>query len=104
MQERVCSDVTKVLLTTPIASPDEIAEAEENAQPEYSNVTYTHSEFSDEAEQAAAEAEAAIQQSGDAGETAVAQAPIRRDQKVGRNEPCPCGSGKKFKQCHGRLT
>ena len=28
---------------------------------------------------------------------------IRRDQpKVGRNEPCPCGSGKKFKQCHGK--
>jgi preprotein translocase subunit SecA len=28
---------------------------------------------------------------------------IRRDEpKVGRNDPCPCGSGKKFKQCHGR--
>lgn len=27
--------------------------------------------------------------------------PIRRDQKIGRNEPCPCGSGKKFKQCCG---
>jgi SEC-C motif-containing protein len=29
------------------------------------------------------------------------QAPLRSD-KVGRNEPCPCGSGKKFKKCHGR--
>jgi preprotein translocase subunit SecA len=28
---------------------------------------------------------------------------IRRDKKVGRNEPCPCGSGKKFKSCHGKL-
>jgi uncharacterized protein YecA (UPF0149 family) len=28
---------------------------------------------------------------------------IRREQpKVGRNDPCPCGSGKKYKQCHGR--
>jgi len=28
---------------------------------------------------------------------------IRREQpKVGRNEPCPCGSGKKYKQCHGK--
>jgi preprotein translocase subunit SecA len=27
--------------------------------------------------------------------------PVRRKNKVGRNEPCPCGSGKKFKQCHG---
>ncbi|HHU46530.1 MAG TPA: preprotein translocase subunit SecA [Bacteroidales bacterium] len=29
-------------------------------------------------------------------------APIRVEKKVGRNEPCPCGSGKKYKQCHGR--
>jgi preprotein translocase subunit SecA len=28
---------------------------------------------------------------------------IRRDRKVGRNDPCPCGSGKKYKNCHGRL-
>jgi preprotein translocase subunit SecA len=28
--------------------------------------------------------------------------PIRADAKVGRNDPCPCGSGKKFKHCHGR--
>jgi len=29
---------------------------------------------------------------------------IRREKKVGRNEPCPCGSGKKYKNCHGRLS
>ncbi|MDC1436086.1 preprotein translocase subunit SecA [Gammaproteobacteria bacterium] len=35
---------------------------------------------------------------------AAQQAPfVREEQKVGRNEPCPCGSGKKFKQCHGKL-
>ena len=28
----------------------------------------------------------------------------REGRKVGRNEPCPCGSGKKFKQCHGKLS
>jgi preprotein translocase subunit SecA len=28
--------------------------------------------------------------------------PIRREAKIGRNDLCPCGSGKKFKQCHGR--
>ena len=26
---------------------------------------------------------------------------VRKDQKVGRNDPCPCGSGKKYKKCHG---
>src|SRR5690606_7334004 len=29
---------------------------------------------------------------------------VRTERKVGRNEPCPCGSGRKYKQCHGRLT
>ena len=33
------------------------------------------------------------------------QQPFRRfGQKIGRNDPCPCGSGKKYKQCHGRLV
>ena len=29
---------------------------------------------------------------------------VRKGKKVGRNEPCPCGSGKKYKQCHGKIT
>jgi preprotein translocase subunit SecA len=29
---------------------------------------------------------------------------VRPGQKVGRNDPCPCGSGKKYKHCHGRLN
>lgn len=50
-----------------------------------------------------------IQSSMDANQQAIEssapkapRAPIRSEIKVGRNEPCPCGSGKKFKQCHGR--
>jgi preprotein translocase subunit SecA len=31
-------------------------------------------------------------------------APIKVEKKVGRNEPCPCGSGKKYKNCHGKLA
>ncbi len=47
---------------------------------------------------AAADQQAAMQQQGE-----VKPQTIRRDKpKVGRNEPCPCGSGKKFKHCHGR--
>jgi preprotein translocase subunit SecA len=38
-------------------------------------------------------------------ERPVAEKPYTRNKpKIGRNEPCPCGSGKKYKQCHGRLT
>lgn len=36
-------------------------------------------------------------------EVAVAAAPVRNEQKMGRNEPCWCGSGKKFKHCHGQI-
>ncbi|WP_327438794.1 preprotein translocase subunit SecA [Pseudomonas donghuensis] len=36
-------------------------------------------------------------------DVAVATAPVRNEQKLGRNEPCWCGSGKKFKQCHGKI-
>ena len=31
------------------------------------------------------------------------EAPLQAGQEVGRNDPCPCGSGKKYKKCHGRL-
>jgi preprotein translocase subunit SecA len=45
--------------------------------------------------------QAAMRQQGEGGKPQ----PIRREQpKVGRNDPCPCGSGKKFKQCHGRAV
>ncbi|WGL17933.1 preprotein translocase subunit SecA [Microbulbifer bruguierae] len=37
-------------------------------------------------------------------EVSAEQAPARRGPRVGRNDPCPCGSGKKYKQCHGKLT
>ena len=38
------------------------------------------------------------------GEAAQGQPFVREGRKVGRNEPCPCGSGKKYKQCHGKLN
>jgi preprotein translocase subunit SecA len=70
------------------------------------NVTYTHpnddgSVSEDRESQAAQAAEAAM------GAVAAAMASSRAVgsvPKVGRNEPCPCGSGKKYKQCHGRLA
>ncbi len=49
------------------------------------------------ADEEAAEVEAIAAQAG-------GFAPARAGQKIGRNEPCPCGSGKKYKQCHGQLA
>ncbi len=40
----------------------------------------------------------------DEAEPASPQTVVRDERKVGRNEPCPCGSGKKYKQCHGQIN
>ncbi|EGQ9135791.1 preprotein translocase subunit SecA [Vibrio alginolyticus] len=40
---------------------------------------------------------------GDESEEGSSQPMVRDERKVGRNEPCPCGSGKKYKQCHGKI-
>lgn len=45
----------------------------------------------------------AVQQGEQPGRPQPKAQPVRVEKKVGRNEPCPCGSGKKYKQCHGKL-
>jgi len=52
-----------------------------------------------------ADYEEALAGEGEADEADAAQQPFERGGlKVGRNDPCPCGSGKKYKQCHGKLS
>jgi preprotein translocase subunit SecA len=52
-----------------------------------------------------AEASALADEEDEAGAGRQAPAPfVREGRKIGRNEPCPCGSGKKYKQCHGQLN
>ena len=66
-------------------------EAEELAQ----RMQFQHAEVSAlEQDEVEPEAEGGI---------ATAAAPARAEQKIGRNEPCPCGSGKKYKHCHGQV-
>jgi preprotein translocase subunit SecA len=49
-------------------------------------------------------ARALAQADADTEAPAAGQTFVRQGQKVGRNDPCPCGSGKKYKHCHGKLT
>ena len=78
-----------------IRAQDEIQDV---APSEPANVQYQHPDASGAQldEEAAAAAEMAAQ-------AAPAQTPAVSD-KVGRNDPCPCGSGKKYKHCHGKLN
>ncbi|CAG0948817.1 Protein translocase subunit SecA [Burkholderiales bacterium] len=94
MLDRVKQDVVKVVLTVQVRSQEDV-QAVEEPEP-VANVRYQHAEFD--------EALAAIP-AGEGEATAVAVQPfVRAGEKVGRNDPCPCGSGKKYKQCHGRLA
>ncbi len=91
--DSVKNDVTKVLMTVKIQSNEQLeeaAEAIETRGESIANVTYTAPTESGEAETVPAAAK---------GVTEAAEVP-----RVGRNEPCPCGSGKKYKQCHGKLS
>ena len=83
-------DVTRTLMTVRIQSQEEVtqaAEAIEERAERISNVTYTHPN-----------------EDGSVSEDADPSSAAGAVPKVGRNEPCPCGSGKKYKQCHGRLA
>ncbi len=108
MQQRIRVDVTRILMTVRIQSAEQVEQVEETLQPQYSKVNYTHAEFDPGvAESPETDPESialAVQQPPRAAD-APAQQPLRRfGQKIGRNDPCPCGSGKKYKQCHGRLA
>ena len=91
MLDRIKQDVVKVVLTVQVRSEQDVQAVEE--APPVSNVRYQHADY-DEALGAAADADA----------PPPPPAPfVRGGEKVGRNDPCPCGSGKKYKQCHGRI-
>lgn len=91
MLDRIRDDVVRVLMTVRVQSAEQVEQAEADAaQSHVQNVQYHHSDY-DEA-------------LADDGQPQGAQ-PVRNVlPKVGRNEPCPCGSGKKYKHCHGQLA
>ena len=99
MLEMIKTDVTKFFMLMRLERPEQIAAVDEPEAPV--NVQFQHADFSGTAGsglEPAAEEE---------GEVAVAEKPqpfVRSGRKVGRNDPCPCGSGKKYKHCHGAFS
>ena len=91
--DSVKNEVTKVLMTVRIQSNeqlDEAAEALETRGENIANVTYS-------APTETGEVETTV-------DASTVQASVSDVPRVGRNDPCPCGSGKKYKQCHGKLS
>jgi len=112
MLDSIKREVTRHLMAVQVRSQAEVEEAErraEEAARALKNVQYQHADFSpgvgDEAAEQIPPEVAAAAAAATAAAAAPAQQPFQRStQKVGRNDPCPCGSGKKFKQCHGKLS
>ncbi len=99
MLDMIKNEVVKVVMTVRIQSREEIDAAEqEMAQPHVANVHYQHADFNPDAAP-----EELLAPTADA-ESSRSQPMVNAMPKVGRNDPCPCGSGKKYKQCHGRLA
>lgn len=92
MLETLKRDVVSILSRVQVQERDvEAMEEQQRQQAEAAPRTYTHAAASQLADEQAA---------GEEGHTTF----VRDEQKVGRNDPCPCGSGKKYKHCHGQLT
>ncbi|MCU0897790.1 MAG: SEC-C domain-containing protein, partial [Burkholderiales bacterium] len=75
----------------------------EQQAPALENVRYQHADYEEALVGAGADADEEIARAA-APKAKAAQPFVRNMGKVGRNDPCPCGSGKKFKQCHGKLS
>jgi preprotein translocase subunit SecA len=103
------SDVIRLLSRVQIEAPSELEDAQRKRREEAEQrMRYTHAETSAlQAPDSEAPAAGQRQQAGSPEAAAQGSKPdtfVRSERKVGRNEPCPCGSGKKYKQCHGKAA
>ncbi|MBT9506034.1 preprotein translocase subunit SecA [Rhodoferax sp.] len=95
--DSVKNEVTKILMTVKVQSGEQLGQAAEEMESRaesIANVTYT-------APTETGEVETTLDEDTVSRKPTSAGATLAR---VGRNEPCPCGSGKKYKQCHGKLV
>jgi preprotein translocase subunit SecA len=97
MLENIKQEVISIVSKVQVQADEDVVAMEEERRNEDTALEYKHDEASalGQAEQPAEQAK----------QPAKEQRPYTREgAKVGRNSPCPCGSGKKYKQCHGKLT
>lgn len=94
MLENLKREVITILSKVQIREQEDVAAVEERQRPDESQMQFQHA---DPGSYSADEEAEQVQQAQE-------QPFVRSQPKVGRNQPCPCGSGKKYKHCHGRLT
>jgi preprotein translocase subunit SecA len=93
MLQEIMRDVVGVLSKVEIRARDDVEAVEEQRRQDTSEMQFQHRS-----------PDSALEESEPAAGSAGNAPFVRKAKKVGRNDPCPCGSGKKYKQCHGKLT
>jgi preprotein translocase subunit SecA len=106
--DRVRADVVRVLMNVRIQTQEEIQQAEQQIEEESERraeqARAQHSEFGLGLSEEPVAVEELTLPGTEVGMAKPAIQQVRRvGEKIGRNDPCPCGSGKKYKQCHGKL-
>jgi preprotein translocase subunit SecA len=94
--DRIKHEAITLLSKVQIRAREEVDELEQQGHHQPENVSYQH-------QQAEGMHEPAKAEGGEAGPGESHQPYVRAERKLGRNEPCWCGSGKKYKHCHGKL-
>ncbi len=97
MLDRVRNETIRVLMTVRIQSREQV-EVEEPASP-VENVRYHHADY----DAALRGEDLGLDETAAGAAGQKAETPAGAVPRVGRNDPCPCGSGKKYKHCHGQL-
>ncbi|MCI6725427.1 MAG: preprotein translocase subunit SecA [Bacteroidales bacterium] len=94
MVNRINNETVSTLLRAqiPVQAPEQVQEAAPEPEPQQQHYTTNHDAAQQEAQRAAAQRDTREQP----------RQPMVKDKLPGRNDPCPCGSGRKFKDCHGR--
>ncbi|PMC18189.1 preprotein translocase subunit SecA [Oligella urethralis] len=98
MLDRIRDEAVKILMTVQIQAPEQVAEAQQQ-QSSVKNMQYHHPQ-ADGAEDSADGV--TVSEEGDVSAGGITVKNMMKH--VGRNDPCPCGSGKKYKHCHGKLS
>ena len=91
MNHQTISILTRAQI--PMQNPEQVKEAPKEVQAKKPQLRESHQNLNDPNQQGAAQQDTREKQKTE---------PIRAEKKIGRNDPCPCGSGKKYKNCHGR--
>ena len=102
MLERIKQEVVGIVSKVQVHGEEDVEAVEAQRMQMLPEMNYQHAEV-DLLHAAPEEEEAAAEKAAAAG-GAPAQPFVRQGRKIGRNEPCPCGSGKKYKHCHGKLS